>query len=156
MKVVLLVVGKTDMKYCIDALDDYQGRIKHYLRFDTKVISDIKKTGSMTESQQKELEGQQICKFLEPGDWCILLDERGKEYTSVQFAAYLEKRLQAAVKRLVFVIGGPFGFSDEVYTNAGEQIALSKMTFSHQMVRMIFLEQVYRAVTILRNEQYHH
>jgi len=156
MKVVLLVVGKTDTGSWNDALDDYSRRLKHYLPFEIEVIQDLKNVKNITEVQQKEQEGRSIVKALAGGDDCILLDERGKQYTSKQFASYLEKKMQSTSKRLVFVIGGPYGFSDTVYARSSEQISLSKMTFSHQMIRPIFVEQLYRALTILRGEPYHH
>ena len=155
MKVVLLVVGKTDTGNWEMALDDYTARLKHYIPFETEVIRDVKNTRNMTESQQKEQEGRLIIKSLQASDCCVLLDERGTAYTSVQFASFVEKRLQSASKRLVFVAGGPYGFSDEVYERVTERLSLSKMTFSHQMVRAIFAEQLYRAMTILRGEGYH-
>ena len=156
MKVILLVVGKTDSGSWNNALDDYAGRLKHYLPFETEVIPDIKNAKNMTESQQKEAEGALILKSLQAGDYCVLLDERGKEYTSVQFASYIGNKMHTVSKRLVFVIGGPYGFSDDVYAKTTERISLSKMTFSHQMIRPIFVEQLYRAMTILRGEPYHH
>jgi len=156
MKVVLLVIGKTDSGSWSDALEDYKRRLKHYVPFEMEVIPDIKNAKNMTESQQKEAEGSFILKSLQAGDCCVLLDERGKEYTSKQFAAYLDKKMQVISKRLVFVIGGPYGFSEDVYAKAAESISLSKMTFSHQMIRPIFVEQIYRAMTILRGEPYHH
>ncbi|MDR0572533.1 MAG: 23S rRNA (pseudouridine(1915)-N(3))-methyltransferase RlmH [Tannerella sp.] len=156
MKVVLLVVGKTDSGSWDRALDDYTGRLKHYIPFETEVIPDVKNVKNMTELQQKEQEGRLILKSLQGGDCCILLDERGKEYTSKQFASYIDKKMQAVPGRLVFVTGGPYGFSDDVYARASERLSLSKMTFSHQMIRPIFIEQLYRAMTILRGEPYHH
>jgi len=156
MKIVLLVVGKTDAGNWNNALGDYTGRLKHYIPFETEVIPDIKNTKNISESQQKEQEGLMILKFLQAGDCCVLLDEQGKEFTSKEFALYIDKKMQTVPKRLVFVIGGPYGFSDEVYAKAPEKISLSKMTFSHQMIRPIFAEQLYRAMTILRGEPYHH
>ena len=156
MKIVLLVVGKTDPGSWNNALDDYMGRLKHYIPFETEAIPDVKKTKNMTESQQKEQEGLLIIKSLQTGDYCVLLDEHGKEFTSIQFASYIDKKMQTVPKRLVFVIGGPYGFSDDVYNKAAERVSLSKMTFSHQMIRPIFVEQLYRAMTILRGEPYHH
>ncbi|MDR2913712.1 MAG: 23S rRNA (pseudouridine(1915)-N(3))-methyltransferase RlmH [Tannerella sp.] len=156
MKVVLLVVGKTDSGSWDKALDDYAGRLKHYIPFETEVIPDVKNVKNMTESQQKEQEGRLILKALQGGDYCILLDEHGKEYTSKQFASHIDRMMHTVPKRLVFVIGGPYGFSDEVYAKAPERLSLSKMTFSHQMIRPIFVEQLYRAMTILRGEPYHH
>ncbi|MDY4845732.1 MAG: 23S rRNA (pseudouridine(1915)-N(3))-methyltransferase RlmH, partial [Parabacteroides sp.] len=121
-----------------------------------EVIPDIKNVKNLSESQQKEKEGEQILKLLQAGDYPVLLDEKGKEFTSMQFAAYIEKKMHSVPKRLVFIVGGPYGFSEAVYKAAAEKIALSKMTFSHQMVRLIFVEQIYRAMTILHNEPYHH
>ena len=156
MKIVLLVVGKTDSGSWNDALGDYSGRLKHYIPFEMEVIPDIKNVKNLTESQQKEQEGILILKSLQAGDHYVLLDERGKEFTSKQFASYIEKKIQSVPKRFVFVIGGPYGFSDDVYAKASERMSLSKMTFSHQMIRAIFAEQLYRAMTILRGEPYHH
>ena len=156
MKIILLVVGKTDSGNWNKSLDDYMGRLKHYIPFETEVIPDIKNAKNMTELQQKGSEGSLIIKALQAGDCCVLLDEHGKEFTSKQFASYIDKKMQTVLKRLVFVVGGPYGFSDDVYAKVAERISLSKMTFSHQMIRPIFVEQLYRAMTILRGEPYHH
>jgi 23S rRNA (pseudouridine1915-N3)-methyltransferase len=156
MKMVLLVVGKTDVSCWNHALKEYQERLRHYIPFETVVIPDLKNAKNMSEKQQKDLEGCAILKAVQPGDTCVLLDEKGVEFTSVQFAAWLEKKINSAPKRLVFVTGGAYGFSEEVYQAVPERIALSRMTFSHQMVRPVFVEQLYRAMTILRNEAYHH
>ena len=156
MKVILLVVGKTDSGSWNDALSNYSGRLKHYIPFEIKELRDIKNVKNMTEAQQKMLEGRLILKSLADGDCCILMDERGKQYTSKQFASYLEQKIQSTPKRLVFVIGGAYGFSDEVYERSCERLSLSMMTFSHQMIRPVFVEQLYRAMTILRGEAYHH
>ena len=156
MKIVLLVVGKTDHSYWNDALKAYRERLMHYIPFEMEVIPDVKNTKTMPETEQKEIEGTMLIKSLQTGDYCVLLDERGKEFTSFQFALWLEKKMHTVPKRLVFLTGGPYGFSDEVYNVCQEKIALSKMTFSHQMIRPIFVEQLYRAMTILRNESYHH
>lgn len=156
MKVVLLVIGKTDACYFIDAIAEYQKRLVHYIPFEMEVISDLKNTKNLTLEQQKVKEGELILKSLQAGDYLVLLDEKGKEYTSLKFADYIEKKTHTVPKRLVFVIGGPYGFSDDVYNKANEKLTLSKMTFSHQMVRLIFVEQLYRAMTILNNEPYHH
>ena len=152
---MLLVIGKTDTGYWKDALDDYSERLRHYIPFEIDVIKDLKNARNSTEAQQKEEEGRLILKSLRTGDVCILLDVRGKEFSSIQFASYVEKKFQLPFKRLVFVIGGPYGFSDEVYLRASERLSLSKMTFSHQMIRSFFVEQLYRAMTILRGEGYH-
>lgn len=156
MKVSLIVIGKTDASYLSDAITEYKNRLVHYIPFEMLVIPDIKNAKNLSENQQKEKEGELILKALQPGDCLVLLDEHGKEFTSLQFAAYMEKKMHNVAKRLVFVIGGPYGFSDAVYKAAAEKISLSKMTFSHQMIRLIFTEQLYRAMTILHNEPYHH
>ena len=156
MKIVLIVVGKTDFSCWHEALKVYKERLTHYIPFEMKVVPDIKDTKNLTETQQKHIEGMAVLKALQPGDSCVLLDEKGKEFTSVQFASWLEKKMHTVSKRLVFVTGGPYGFSEEVYKAIPEKIALSKMTFSHQMIRPVFAEQLYRAMTILRSESYHH
>lgn len=156
MKVVLVVIGKTDEAYLRTGIEKFENRLKHYLPYEMQVIPDLKKTKNLSTSQQKAMEGQLILQAFRPGDHIVLLDEKGKEYRSVEFAGMLEKQMLAGLKRLVFVIGGPYGFSDEIYAKANGKISLSKMTYSHQMVRLIFAEQVYRAMTILKNEPYHH
>ncbi|WP_165026400.1 23S rRNA (pseudouridine(1915)-N(3))-methyltransferase RlmH [Dysgonomonas sp. ZJ279] len=156
MKITLLVIGKTDASYFIEATYEYQKRLEHYIPFEMQIIPDLKNTKSLTIDQQKEKEGELILKGLQAGDYLVLLDERGKEYSSVQFASYIEKKTHTVSKRLVFVIGGPYGFSQSVYDRASEKLTLSRMTFSHQMIRLIFVEQLYRAMTILNNEPYHH
>lgn len=156
MKFVLLVVGKTIEKHYVTAIDDYTERCKHYASFDMEVIPELKNTKSLSADQQKEKEGELILKALQPGDAVVLLDEHGKEFRSVDFARWVEKKMQTVAKRLVFVIGGPYGFSPAVYQAASEKISLSKMTFSHQMIRIIFVEQLYRAFSILNNSPYHH
>jgi len=156
MKIALIVIGKTDAAYFAEGINEYKCRLSHYIPFTMEVISDIKNAKSLNESQQKEKEGEQILKALLPGDYVVLLDEGGKEFTSMQFASYLEKKMQNVPKRLVFIIGGPYGFSEVVYKTASEKVSLSKMTFSHQMIRLIFVEQLYRAMTILNHEPYHH
>jgi len=156
MKISLLVIGKTDAGYFIDAVNEYQKRLEHYIPFEMQVIPDIKNSKNLTTEQQKKKEGELILKNLQPGDYIALLDEKGKEYTSLQFASYIEKKTHTISRRLVFIIGGPYGFSPSIYGKANERLTLSRMTFSHQMVRLIFLEQLYRAMTILNNEPYHH
>lgn len=156
MKITLLVIGKTDAGYFIDAVNEYQKRLEHYIPFEIQVIPDIKNTKSLTSEQQKEKEGELILKSLQAGDYIVLLDDKGREYTSIQFANYIEKKTHTVSKRLVFIIGGPYGFSQAVYDMTNEKLTLSRMTFSHQMVRLIFVEQLYRAMTILNNEPYHH
>lgn len=156
MKITLLTIGKTDAGYFIEAVNEYQKRLEHYIPFEIQIIPDIKNTKSLTAEQQKEKEGELILKSLQSGDYLVLLDDKGKEYTSIQFASYIEKKTHTVAKRLVFAIGGPYGFSEAVYTKSNEKLTLSRMTFSHQMVRFIFVEQLYRAMTILNNEPYHH
>lgn len=156
MKITLLAIGKTDADYFAKAIAEYQKRLEHYIPFDIQIIPDVKNTKSLTVDQQKDKEGELILKSLQVGDYLVLLDERGKEYSSMQFASYIEKKTHTVSKRLVFVIGGPYGFSQAVYDKAQEKLTLSRMTFSHQMIRLIFVEQVYRAMTILSNEPYHH
>lgn len=156
MKIILLTIGKTDASYLADAIKEYQKRLEHYIPFEMQVIPDIKNNKSLTFEQQKEKEGELILKSLQAGDYLVLLDDKGKEYTSMKFAEYIERKTYTVSKRLIFTIGGPYGFSSAVYERANEKLTLSRMTFSHQMVRLIFLEQLYRAMTILNNEPYHH
>ena len=156
MKISLVVIGKTDAAYFVDAINEYKNRLVHYIPFEMEVIPDIKNVKNLREDQQKEKEGELILKTLQPGDYLVLLDEHGKSFTSMEFATYIERKMHVVPKRLVFVIGGPYGFSKAVYKAASEKISLSKMTFSHQMIRLIFVEQIYRAMTILNNEPYHH
>lgn len=155
MKTELLLVGKTNDRHFQAGIDDYVSRIVHYMPFSVTVIPELKNTKALSPEQQKEREGGLIMKLLLPSDTLVLLDEHGKEFRSVEFAAWLEKK-QQTVRRLVFCIGGPYGFSQAVYDRADEMISLSKMTFSHQMVRLIFTEAVYRACTIMKGEPYHH
>lgn len=156
MKIVLLVVGKTTESYFVQGIEEYSKRLAHYVPFELAVIPELRNTKSLSTDQQKEREADLILKALQPGDYLVLLDEHGREFTSLQFASYLEKKMANIAKRLVFVVGGPYGFSDRVYQAAQEKISLSKMTYSHQMIRLIFTEQLYRAMTILNNEPYHH
>lgn len=156
MKTVLLVVGRTVEQHFITAINDYMQRSKRYLSFDMEVIPELKNTKNLTTEQQKEKEGDLICKSFQPGDVIVLLDEGGKEMRSLEFADYMKHKMNTVNKRLVFVIGGPYGFSNKVYDAAHEKIALSRMTFSHQMVRLVFIEQLYRAMNILNGGPYHH
>ena len=149
MKTVLIQVGKTTNKHFVAGISDYVERINHYMPFDVVTIPELKNTKNITEEQQKQSEGELIIKQLQPSDVVVLLDEHGTEYRSIDFARWLEQKL-------VFVIGGPYGFSKDVYARANEQVSLSKMTFSHQMIRLTFTEQVYRACTIIKGEPYHH
>lgn len=155
MKSELILIGKTSEKLYINGINDYAERINHYLPFAIRTIPALKNTKSITLEQQKQTEGEQILKLLQPSDTVVLLDEHGKENTSIEMAKWLANKQQTS-KKLVFIIGGPYGFSQEVYNRANEKISLSKMTFSHQMVRLIFTEQLYRACTIIKGESYHH
>ena len=156
MKILLLTIGNTDKVYMKDGIDDYVKRLSFYVPFEMKVIPDIKNRSSLSEELQKEKEGQMILNQVSSGDNLILLDERGVEYSSIEFSKWIEKKMIAGLRQLVFVIGGPYGFSEAIYQRADSKISLSKLTFSHQMVRMIFVEQLYRAMTIIKNEPYHH
>jgi 23S rRNA (pseudouridine1915-N3)-methyltransferase len=156
MKITLIAVGKTTERYFVDAIDEYKNRLKHYIPFELEIIPELKNTKNLSEIQQKEKEGDLILKQLQTGDYLVLLDEHGREYSSIKFAEYIEKKMTNVSRRLVFVVGGPYGFSEKVYAAAHEKLSVSKMTFSHQMIRMIFVEQIYRAMTILSNEPYHH
>ncbi len=155
MKTVLILVGKTNGKLFAAGIDDYIGRINHYMPMSVVTIPELKSTKNLSQEQQKEMEGRLIMDQLQPSDTVVLLDEHGKEPRSVELAQWLEHKRQTA-RRLVFVIGGPYGFSQQVYSRANEQLSLSRMTFSHQMVRLIFAEQLYRACTIIQGEPYHH
>lgn len=156
MKTVLLVVGRTVESHFITAIQDYIQRTKRYIQFDMEVIPELKNTKSLSMEVQKDKEGELIVKALQPGDVIVLLDEGGKEMRSIEFADYMKRKMNTVNKRLVFIIGGPYGFSPKIYNMAHEKISLSQMTFSHQMVRLIFIEQLYRAMSILHNSPYHH
>ncbi len=156
MKIKLLAIGKTDDKNLIQLIDNYQKRLKHYIKFELEIIPDIKNVKSLSESQQKEKEGELILSKLQNTDQLVLLDDKGKDFTSIEFSKYLQKKMNSGIKQLVLVIGGPYGFSESVYKKSQGKISLSKMTFSHQMIRLFIVEQIYRGYTILRNEPYHH
>ena len=156
MKITLIVVGKTVEKYYIAAINNYMDRLKHYIALNIEVIPELKNTRNLREEQQKEKEGELILKALQPTDHIVLLDEHGFEFRSVEFAKWMANKMQTVNKRLVFIIGGPYGFAPAIYQTAHEKISLSKMTFSHQMIRLIFVEQLYRAFSILNNSPYHH
>lgn len=156
MKITLLVVGKTTTGYLKPGIDDYTSRLRHYVPFDIEYVADARNTRNQSESQQKQTEGHGILSCVDKGDYVVLLDERGRELSSVAFSEYVQKRMSSGVRRVVFVIGGPYGFSQEVYDRANDKLSLSQMTFSHEMVRVIFAEQLYRAFTILNHEPYHH
>lgn len=155
MKTVMIMVGKTTDKLFSESIDDYVDRISHYMPFNKVAIPDLKNTRNISQENQKTLEGEQILKLIQPSDYVTLLDEHGSQFTSVQFSSWLQKT-QMAAHRLVFIIGGPYGFSQNVYKRSNFMISLSPMTFSHQMVRLIFAEQLYRACTIIKGEHYHH
>jgi 23S rRNA (pseudouridine1915-N3)-methyltransferase len=156
MNIKLIAIGKTDHQAIKELQDLYSKRLGYYVNFTQVMIPDIKNTKKLSEDQQKVREGELILKEVQPTDKMVLLDEKGREFTSEQFSDYLQKEMNSGLKQLVFVIGGPYGFSEDVYKKAMGRIALSKMTFSHQMIRAFFTEQLYRAFTILRNEPYHH
>lgn len=156
MKFILLVVGRTIDRLYTEGITDYIERIGHYVPFEMEVIPELKNTKHMNETRQKEKEGELILKAIQQGDIPILLDEHGKEFRSVAFAQWISMKMQTVSKRLVFIIGGPYGFSQKVYDAAQGKISLSKMTFNHQLIRLIFVEQFYRAMTILKGEPYHH
>ena len=156
MKIELIAIGRTQSKYLTQGIDNYCQRITHYIPFSLTVLPDLKSTKSLSDEQQKQREGQMLLAAFQPSDAVILLDERGKELTSREFATFIDRKMVSGLKRLVFVIGGPYGFSQEVYARADGKLSLSRMTFSHEMVRLFFTEQIYRAMTIMRGEPYHH
>ena len=155
MKTLLILVGKTVNKHFIAGINDYAERIRHYMPFEIITIPELKNTKNLTEEQQKTMEGELILKQLQTSDTVVLMDEHGKEFRSIELAKWLDQKRNIA-RRLVFIIGGPYGFSQTIYERANEKLSLSKMTFSHQMVRLIFTEQLYRACTIIKGEPYHH
>ena len=156
MNIELIVVGKTDMKEVEALVAMYSKRLNHYVRFAITTIADVRNTRKLSEAEQKRLEGEAILRLINDSDHVTLLDEHGAGLRSIEFADLIQRRMSSGVKRLVFVIGGPYGFSDAVYSRSNSKLSLSKMTFSHQIVRAIFTEQLYRAFTILKNEPYHH
>lgn len=156
MKITLLVVGKTEQDYLIKGIEEYCKRLKFYIQFGMDVIPALKNTKNISESEQKQKEGELILSQISTSDRVVLLDENGTLFGSVAFSESIQKKMIGSVRQLTFVIGGPYGFSDEVYARADEKMSLSPMTFSHQMVRLIFVEQLYRAFTIINNEPYHH
>lgn len=156
MKIELAVIGKTSIGYLKQGIDEYIKRLKYYVPFEIKYIDDIKNTKNISEDQQMRTEGAKILSLLDKSDFVVLLDEHGKEYTSMQYSSYIQKRMLSGAKKVVFVIGGPYGFSQEVYDRANDKISFSKMTFNHEMIRLIFTEQLYRAYTIINHEPYHH
>ena len=155
MKIKLLAIGKTDDKCLQELIDEFQKRLKHYIKFEIEIIPDLKKVKNLSVEQRKQQEGSLILNRIESTDQLILLDEKGHQFRSLEFSRFLQKKMNSGIKQLVFVIGGPYGFSDEVYQKAQGKVSLSKMTFSHQMIRLFMVEQLYRAFTILHNEPYH-
>jgi 23S rRNA (pseudouridine1915-N3)-methyltransferase len=156
MNIELVVVGKTDMKEVEALVTMYSKRINHYVKFAITTLADVRNTRKLSEAEQKRLEGEAILRLINDSDHVALLDEHGAELRSIEFAELMQRRMSSGVKRLVYIIGGPYGFSDAVYQRANSKLSLSKMTYSHQLVRAIFTEQLYRAFTILKNEPYHH
>jgi len=156
MKITLIAIGKTEDKYLIEGIEKYLNRLKHYINFNLLIIPDVKNTKNLTEGQQKSKEAEALHKQISNNDVVVLMDEKGKKYSSITFANYLNKQMIGSVQHLVFIIGGPYGFDESIYKRANTSISLSDMTFSHQMVRLFFVEQLYRAFTILKNEPYHH
>ena len=156
MHTLLVLVGKNNDSRLISLMEDYTKRINRYHRLDIQIIPELKNKGKLSENIQKQKEGQLIIEKLKAGDWVVLLDEKGKSFNSIGFSQYINAKRSSSHKRMVFVVGGPYGFSEEMYARGQEKIALSNMTFSHQMVRLFFLEQLYRANTLLNNEPYHH
>ncbi|MFT4697484.1 MAG: 23S rRNA (pseudouridine1915-N3)-methyltransferase [Flavobacteriaceae bacterium] len=156
MKITLLAIGKTDQKQIDQLIEEYTKRLNFYVSFTFTVIPDIKNVKNLSESQQKQAEGNEILKRISTSDTLVLLDENGKAYSSIGFSEFLQKKMNSGIKNVVFVIGGPYGFSEDIYIRSNGKISLSSMTFSHQMVRLFFIEQLYRGFTILKNEPYHH
>ncbi|TAH00329.1 MAG: 23S rRNA (pseudouridine(1915)-N(3))-methyltransferase RlmH [Sphingobacteriales bacterium] len=156
MKITLLSIGKTEEKYIKEGIDIYLNRLKHYIKFEIVELPELKNTKHLSQDLQKKKEAEMLFKHIANTDYVVLLDERGTEFNSLSFSDFLNKRMVASTQNLLFVIGGPYGFDVSVYERANAKISLSKLTFSHQMVRLFFVEQVYRAFTILKGEPYHH
>ena len=156
MKTILLVLGRTTDKHFLASIEEYVSRVNHYMPFSIEVIPELKDTKKLSEQEQKQRESELIQKTLQPSDYLVLLDEHGTEYRSVEFAQWIQKKLASSPRRLIFLVGGPYGFANNIYEIAKEKISISKMTFSHQMIRLLFVEQIYRAMTILNGEPYHH
>ena len=156
MKIKLIAIGKTDSKDLQPLIEEYSKRLSFYVSFNFEIIPDIKNAKNLSKKQQKIAEGNELLKRIEKSDTIIILDEKGKTFSSVEFSVFLQKKMNSGLKNLIFIIGGPYGFSEEIYQRANAKISLSTMTFSHQMIRLFFIEQLYRGFTILRNEPYHH
>jgi 23S rRNA (pseudouridine1915-N3)-methyltransferase len=155
VKIKLLAIGKTDDKRLQELIVEFQKRLKHYIKFEIEIIPDLKRVKNITVDQRKQKEGMLILNKIDATDQLILLDEKGHQFRSIEFSRFLQKKMNSGIKQLVFTIGGPYGFSDEVYQKAQGKVSLSKMTFSHQMIRLFLVEQLYRAFTIIKNEPYH-
>mgnify|MGYP002659005724 CR=1 FL=1 len=156
MEIELMTVGKTTIRFVEEGIAEYSKRLKHYIPYSIKSLPDVKNASKMDQAKQKEAEGEKILDAISNSDFVVLLDERGKQYSSIEFSAFLEKQMISGRRKVVFVVGGPYGFSQPVYDRADSLLSLSKMTFNHEMVRLFFTEQIYRAMTILRGEPYHH
>jgi 23S rRNA (pseudouridine1915-N3)-methyltransferase len=156
VKISLLTIGKTEEKYLKEGIEKYIKRLKHYVSFQVIELPELKNTKNLSEDQQKDKEAELVFKSISNTDYLILLDERGQELSSLQFSRFLNKKMLGSVQHLVFIIGGPYGFNEKVYSRANDKLSLSRMTFSHQMIRLFFVEQLYRAFTILKGEPYHH
>ena len=156
MRITFMLVGATDKKYLLEGIEDYRKRLIHYLPFEIKVIADIKDSKNLSADQQKEREGKAILDLVSTGDELVLLDVEGAEFSSSGLASWIEKRMLAGTRQLIFVVGGPYGFSEAVYKRADSKMSLSRLTFPHQLVRLLFIEQLYRAMTIIKGEPYHH
>lgn len=156
MDIIVLGIGKTNIGFVEAGMKEYEGRLRRYIPYRSEWLKDVKGSGRISEDRQKELEEEAFLDYLSPNDYVILLDEKGKEYTSREFALWMEKRMASGRKRMIFIIGGPYGFGERIYRRADDMLSLSRMTFNHEMVRLFFTEQLYRAMTILRNEPYHH
>lgn len=156
MNIKLLAIAKTDQEYLKEGIGIYEKRLKHYINFEIKVIPDLKNASNLSKDQQKAEEGKLLLKDISNTDFLILLDERGKTFSSINFSKYIQSQMNNSVRNLIFIIGGPYGFSEEVYKRANAKISFSEMTFSHQMIRLFFVEQLYRAFTIIKGEPYHH
>lgn len=156
MKVLLLMIGKTNQENLQQLIRDYTNRIQHYINFETVIVPELKNIKNLSVAEQKEKEANLIIKQIDNQDEIVLLDEKGKQFSSIAFAEFMDKKMNSSIKRMVFVVGGPFGFSKRIYERANGMISMSPMTFSHQMIRLIFTEQLYRAMTIIRGENYHH
>ena len=156
MTIKLIAIGKTDNNELQTLLSEYINRLQHDVKFELVIIPDVKNAKHLSENEQKNKEGEALLKLVKPSDVLILLDEKGRQFSSIEFSEVLQKRMNSGIKSLYFVIGGPYGFSDSIYQRANQKISLSKMTFSHQMVRIFMIEQLYRGFTILKNEPYHH